>query len=569
MSHSSHRHITLAAFLTAAVVPTLAQAQPTRPRSGKIEEAEIEIVKERENQLPEAARNFEKIQLAPAPKTDRQVRYTFPDFRLPSQNLNPSVRVLTIKQEELTPLQGNYARLGVGNYASLLGQAHLHTTRNADYAYGLDLNHISSARGPVDGKNSSVAQSNLQLQGERYNGPLTLGARLNLGRDRANFYGYNPNLEPTPEPDSIKQVFYRVDGQVYLRNRDRDAAFQYDIAGGYRNWQDRFDAKESNVYGQLRTAYYVTEKGRVRFDGDLSFISQKDSAFSLSRPFAQATAAYEQKVGTRLDVSVGGTVGYTGDTINNARQVNFFPAVRLGYTVVEDKFVLFGGLGGGLQRVTLYDLTQENAWLGKRQQVADTRRGPTVFFGFNAAPVRNLQASVKVTLSNDDNLYFYNLSRRDTTRYELVYDPKSTQLLNVHGELVYNAAEKLRVGTRLDYNGYNVKTLAEPFHRPNFQGVFFASYNMYDKLLLGGELYTLSSSYGSVRYPVGSTTPQFREQLRATNAVVDLNLRADYRFSENLSFFVLGNNLLGRKYERFLNYPVKGINVLAGLGYQF
>ncbi|RTQ45720.1 hypothetical protein EJV47_24860 [Hymenobacter gummosus] len=571
MSVSSSQRLTLAAaLLGAAALPTLAQAQPTKPTRprGTIEEAEVEVVKERENQLPEAARNYDKVVLPAPPKADRVVKYTFPDFRLPSQNLNPSVRVLTIKQEELLPLQGNYARVGVGNYASLFGEAHAHTTRNEDHALGLDLRHLSSARGPVDGKNSSVSQSRLGLNGELYRGAMTLGAGVKLGRDRANFYGYSPNTEPKPSADSIKQTFFRVDAQAFVRNRDRDAKFQYDLAAGYRYWKDRFEAKESDVYAQLRTAYYVTEKGRVRLDGDLSFISFEDS-LKVSRPFVQATAQYEQRIGERLDVAIGATLGYTGDTINDAKQVTVFPAVRLGYAVVEDKFVLFAGLGGGLQRVTMYELTQENAWLRKNQQVADTRRGPSVFFGFNAAPARALQASVKVTLANDNNLYFYNLSRRDSTKYDLVYNREgSTQLINVHGELIYNAAEKLRVGTRLDYNGYKVD-LPKAYHRPNFQGAFFASYNMYDKLMLGGELYGLSSSYGSVLRRSTTLPVEYSEVLRKTDSVIDLNLRADYRFSENLSFFVLGNNLLGRKYERFLNYPTKGINVLAGAGYQF
>ncbi|WP_162910540.1 TonB-dependent receptor [Hymenobacter oligotrophus] len=567
MSVSSSQRLTLAALLAAAAVP--AAAQTGKPRTGgKIEDAEIEIVKERENQLPEAARNYDKVVLPPAATPDRTVRYTFPDFRLPSQNLNPSVRVLTIKQEELQPLQGNYARVGVGNYASLLGQAHFHTTRSQDHAFGLDLRHLSSARGPVDGKNSATSQSRLNLNGEMYRGATTLGAKLNLGRDRANFYGYNPDIERKPEKDSIKQVFYRADAQLFLRNRDRDAKFQYDLAGGFRYWKDNFKAKESDLYAQLRTAYYVTEKGRVRIDGDLSFISQKDS-LTVSRPFVQLTPAFEQNIAGRLDVSVGATLGYTGDTINNASQVSVMPAVRLGYAVVEDKFVLFGGLGGGLQRVTLYDLTQENAWLGPNQRVADTRRGPTLFFGFNAAPARSLQTSVKVTLANDRNLYFYNNSRRDSTKFDLVYDPKATQLVNIHGELIYNAAERVRVGTKLDYNGYKVKTLEKAYHRPAFQGVFFGSYNAADKLMLGGELYVLSSSYGSVLRRTATIPAEFNNVVRPTDSVIDLNLRADYRFSENLSFFVLGNNLLGRKYERFLNYPTKGVNILAGLGYQF
>jgi hypothetical protein len=306
----------------------------------------------------------------------------------------------------------------------------------------------------------------------------------------------------------------------------------------------------------------------VRINGDLSFISFQDS-LSYSRPLVQVTPAYELTL-DRLAISVGATLGYSGDTIRDVSQFKVYPAVRVGYTVLEDKFVVYGGLGGALQRVTMYDLTTENPWLAPNQRVADTHRGPTVFFGLSATPARALEVNVKVTLSNDRNLYFYNNSRRDSTKFDLVYDKKATQLVNIHGEIIYNAAEKTRVGFKADYNGYNVKTLAESFHRPAFQSVLFATHNVYDKLLLGAELYTYSASYGSsYRRPGGSLGLPRREYVRATDSVVDLNLRGDYRIMENLSIFVLGNNLLGRKYERFLNYPVKGINVLAGVTYDF
>ncbi|MCK6040337.1 hypothetical protein KMY75_29770, partial [Klebsiella quasipneumoniae] len=137
-------------------------------------------------------------------------------------------------------------------------------------------------------------------------------------------------------------------------------------------------------------------------------------------------------------------------------------------------------------------------------------------------------------LSNDRNLYFYQNSRRDSTKFDLVYDKKATQLVNVHGEIVYNAAEKTRVGLKADYNGYNVKTLAEAYHRPAFQSMLFASHNVYDKLLLGAELYTYSSSYG-VGYRSVSSDPTFTygsPVVRPTDSVVDLNLRADYRIME-------------------------------------
>ncbi|UOG77149.1 hypothetical protein MTX78_11225 [Hymenobacter tibetensis] len=567
MTFHPSKLLALAGLLAAA--PAAVQAQTTRPNTrGKIEEAEIEIVKERVNQLPEAARNFEKIKIDPPAKTASKVGYTYPDFRLPADLLNPSVRVLTIRQEEPAPQTGNYLKAGVGNYGTFLGRAHLHNTRSNSASYGLDLNHLASARGPIDKKNSGQSRTSLDLHGETYSGATALGAKVELGRERYNFYGYNRDVAMLPEADNLKQTFTRAGVKVYARNQAPETTFQYDLGVGFRHWNDRFEAKENNLYATLRSAYVLGEKGRVSINGDLSFISFEDS-LKYNRPYFQITPAYEATL-NRLAVTVGATIGYTGDTIRQAQQFNVYPAVRVGYTVTEDKFVVYGGLGGGVERVTMYDLTTENPWLAPNQRVADTRRGPTVYFGFNAAPARALEVNARLTLSNDRNLYFYNNSRRDSTKFDLVYDKKATQLVNIHGEIIYNAAEKTRIGLKADYNGYNVKTLAEAFHRPAFQSVLFATHNVYDKLLLGAELYTYSSSFGSsFRRPVGGPFQPQREVVRPTDSVVDLNLRGDYRIKENLSIFAMGNNLLGRKYERFLNYPVKGINVLAGVTYDF
>ncbi|MBT2559570.1 TonB-dependent receptor [Hymenobacter sp. ISL-91] len=561
----THKLLAAAALLTVAAPAFEARAQRT---PGKIEDAEIEIVKERVNELPTATRNFEKVKMEAPAKTPTAPNYTYPDFRLPADKLNPTVRVLTIRQEQLPELSGNYLKAAIGNYGTAYGRAYLHNNRSENASYGLDFKHLSSSRGPVDRENSRQSQTSLGLNGETYSGPLVLGAKVNLGRERYNFYGYNRNVIELPEADSLKQVFKRAGVLVYARNRARDAAFQYDLGLGYNYWSDAFKASESNVYATLRSTYKLTETSRVRVDGDASFISHKDSLTD-TRPFFQVTPAFETTL-NRLSLRLGATLGYTGDTITDARQFNVYPALRAAYTVSEDKFVVYAGLGGGIQRVTLYDLSTENPWLAPNVRVADTRRGPTLYFGFDAAPARALEVKARVTLSNDRNLYFYNNSARDTTKFELVYDQKSTQLFNLHAELMYTAAEKLRLGLKADYNGYNVKTLAQPFHRPKFQSALFGSYNFYDKLRVGAELYTLSASYGTGlrsggTFPGGSLT----REARLTDTVIDLNLRGDYQLTEQFSVFLLGNNLLGRSNMQYLNYPVKGLNVLAGASYQF
>jgi outer membrane receptor protein involved in Fe transport len=50
---------------------------------------------------------------------------------------------------------------------------------------------------------------------------------------------------------------------------------------------------------------------------------------------------------------------------------------------------------------------------------------------------------------------------------------------------------------------------------------------------------------------------------------VDLNIGVDYRYSKNLSAFIQLNNLANNRYDRFVNYPVYGINILGGFTFTF
>jgi hypothetical protein len=575
----------LAVALVAGAAPA-ALAQPTKPKtSGKIEEAEIEIVKERVNQLPEAARNFSKIALPAPPQVERKVAYTFPDFRLPANRLNPSVKVLTIRAEEPTPLTGNLVKVGIGNYGTFYGRGYFHSTRNTDHAYGLDIKHVNSLNGPVDGKNSGVAESSAHLMGELYRGTAAFGANLDLGRERYNFYGYEKaaNGEPfaTPDNGDIKQVFNRFALKAYAHNRDPEQQLQYDASLGYRYWSDIFSANENDVRLNAKVGYALGESSRITVNADASFISEKDLPVATraqpappaqqtrSRTFVQATPAYEF-LRNNIAFSVGATVGYSSDTATSVSKGVIYPAVRLGYTIEPEKFMVYAGLGGALQRVTRYDLSTENPWLNRGLNVADTHRGPTIYAGFTSTPARGLEFNVKATYARDRNLYFYANNAIDPSRFDLVYDQNATGVLNIHGELLYNAAEKFRLGTRMDYNKYALKNLPQPFHRPEFQGSVFGTYNVFEKLMVGVEGYFYSASYG-ISYRPTASPGAFRtaDFYRATDPIIDLNLRADYRITPKISIFVMGNNLANRQYQRFYGYPVKGINVIGGASYTF
>ena len=566
----------------AVVVGAQAQTQPGKGKArGTIQDAEIEIVKDRVNTLPEATRNFEKIRLAPPPKPTRQVTYTYPDFRLPVTRLNPSVQVLTVAQEELEPLTGNYLKLGVGNYGSVYGRAHLHSTRNDQYSYGLDVRHNSSSTGPVDGKNSGASQTSAALTGEYYLGRAAVGAALDFARDTYHFYGYDRSrLTDAPDPDNIKQTFTRFGARAYARNRATDAALQYEVGLGYKYFGDHYGVSENNLLVNGKAGYALSETSRITLDAQGSFISDKQPALvgqpgdlSRTRNFFQATPAYELTGKTGLSLTLGATLGYSSDALGSGSKGMINPAVRVGYAIVPEKFQLYAGLGGAIQRVTRYDLSQENPWLAPGQTLADTHAGPTVYAGFTSTPVSGLELAARATLGRSRDLYFYRNSLADTSKFDLVYDSTTINVVNVHAEALYSASEKVRIGFKADYNHYGVKSLNQAYGRPAFLGTLYSTYNVFDKLLLGANFYYYSPNYGiGYEYPATpgpGPTPVPTVRDRQTNSLIDLSLRADYRLTPKFSIYAQGNNLTGRHSQRYLNYQSQGVNVIGGVTYSF
>jgi hypothetical protein len=53
------------------------------------------------------------------------------------------------------------------------------------------------------------------------------------------------------------------------------------------------------------------------------------------------------------------------------------------------------------------------------------------------------------------------------------------------------------------------------------------------------------------------------------DAAFDLNARTEYVLSDSFSVWIQANNITSSEYPLFLNYPVRGLQVLGGLTWSF
>ena len=157
-------------------------------------------------------------------------------------------------------------------------------------------------------------------------------------------------------------------------------------------------------------------------------------------------------------------------------------------------------------------------------------------------------------------MYFFANSALDSTRFEILYDRGSTSILNFFGEIQYSIGETFRNSLRGDFYGYDTDDLTEAWHKPTFELGYLATYNLYDKILFNLDLYLMGGIKG-LNLQSGNQ--------KELDSIIDLNLKADYLFSDRFSVFISAENLLSQEFERYLNYPSRGLRILGGAAISF
>jgi len=235
-----------------------------------------------------------------------------------------------------------------------------------------------------------------------------------------------------------------------------------------------------------------------------------------------------------------------------------FPIVDLDLSLLPGVHIK-AGYTGDIVRNTLRSFLAENQWLGPQLLVANTLKNSDIYAGVKGEN-EGFNYELKVALTNYRNFYFFNNSLGDTTRFSAIYDSGKTNVLTISGEAGYQLDELFNTSVKASFSDYGVSNVEEPWHRPKFQFSWFNALTISKKLFITTELYTYSGIKG-VNFQTG--------EIRKLPGIADVNLKIDYLLTRNFSAFVNINNLLGKEYERYMNYRQQGLNFVGGLSFSF
>lgn len=511
--------------------------------------------------LEKADRPFEKVTKVPRVETEvTKQTYTPEVIEAPLPDLKSKIRIYPVGDEPIKPLDNNYVKVGFGNYSTPLLDAYLNSGRNDRYAYGLRYKHQSSGKGPVEGEKSAFSQNFLGLNGQWFTDGVDFNAGVNYERLGYRFYGYEQieGIQPAfAEGNKLKQALNMFGLDIGLNNYKTDKTFQYGMNVGFTALSDAYEASETEVSLHLTPRYRVNDVKFITMETDMYWSTRKDSS-KIKRNYYSFKPHLNHRA-EKWRYIIGVNVVYENDFLTSNNKFHLYPKLFLQYELSENAQP-YAGIQGDMQRNTLGSLLNDNLYLGSDQLLYNTNNTMQLFIGTEGTYKKKLYYNIRLQHDNYARFYTFIEDSTDQSRFRTIYDGGNVKQLTFSTDVCYTVQENFKIGLKASFFSYTMDTLAEAWHRPKFSSDLYFRYNLKGKIFISSDIYYIS----------GIVAKDFSEDSNVTlDGAFDVNLKLDYLLSDKFSVFVEGRNLVNKQYQLYNNYPVRGINFLAGLTYSF
>jgi hypothetical protein len=492
-------------------------------------------------------------------------------------------KAATVEKAKPIKLYDNYATLGFGNYTSILGELFSNFEISRTDNAGLFFRHNSS-QGDIDGVRVENKYYDTSLDGNYTSRQRDMTYRAEAGVEHQlfNWYGISPNYDTVPD-ELINQLDLK---QTYLSGHlggsiALDDSFFERAAVQIRYLSDSFSSSEINITTKPEFSFPLTDF-TLTVDGEVDFLSggfertyfsAQSSNYSFLNAGVSPSIVY---VNEDLTISLGVAGFISLDTENSASEFNLYPRINLSYRLVDELLIAYAGADGGLRQNSFYSFKEENPFVSPTLQIMPTSELYDGFAGLKGKLSNSLGYNVRASYGkeNDRALFVINPTLQGNTptqgyeygnSFGVRYDDINT--LSLFGELKVEVSEVFSLGITGEYFSYKTTNELEAWNLPDLEASVFSNFNITEQLYGGASIF-----YVGERKAQPLVFGPFVEPDPAgvtLDAYLDANVHLGYRINDRLSVFAKGSNLLSDNYEKWINYPVQGIQALLGATYKF
>lgn len=478
--------------------------------------------------------------------------YSLPEIRHNDVPTVYTIKPLSLGTSLLPKLKNNYTRMGFGNYTTPLFEVYLNSTRNRQAQWGTYYKHLSSS-----GDNfQNFSTNTLSLYGKRFIDNGVIESDITYNRQVTYLYGYSKE-SLKPEDKDLRNQFGLLELHGGYSNIVKDTS-KLGYTAGIRYYaystNNTADEDDFKVYAGFRKSI----KGNpLNVYTQMQLNTTTTPGISYNRLFIDINPEYRLHISPSIYVNVGFNSTLFNDS--SGTKLHFFPKAEGGIHLIRQALTFYTGITGNLQRHTLRSITTENPFT-RSLSLQNTENTFEMYAGFKGIISSQTSFMLQASYSTVRNLLFYGA---DTLLYAAysVYDNSTAGVTQVKAELNHDFWKSFRMGFSMHYMGYDLK-LAAPYSRPTFSTTAHLTYTMADKFILKAEAFTMNQRMAQLRGTVNTSDVKM-------NGWVDLNAALEYRYSRTIGLFLNVNNITNNRYQRWLNLPVYGINVLGGLSVTF
>ncbi|WP_430427303.1 TonB-dependent receptor [Maribacter litoralis] len=515
---------------------------------------------------------------------------TYSIFSVPVASTFTPSKGTASKVEKLPPpvLYNSYASLGAGLYGNVLGEFYTSRTINRDENFDIGFNHLSS-RGGINGVelNDTFYDTRLDASYAKRDRDLDWGAAIGLQHQLYNWYGIEPGIFSATELDGIDERQNYFMGEVSGHINVEDAYFKRaDLK--YRRFFDAVSSGENRAIFNTGFEFPMNEEilnAKVKvdyvggtFENADANSTTNDSGISYGNLQVGVNPSLTM-LRDDLSLNLGVNLVYGMDLENSESNFYIYPAVTASYRLLDESVIAYGGVTGELKQNSYYDFVEGNTFVSPTLTIAPTDSQYNAYVGFKGQLLPNLSYNVKGSYSAENNKPLYTLNPVNSFRsdekgyyygnsFGLFYDDIKT--LGIFGELNVDVNRNFTAGVNVEVYDYNTETGNPAWNLPNLQASLFMDYQIGEKWYAGANLFYVGERDDFSSTVIEDAQPsEFPATLITLDGYFDANAHVGYRYTDQWSFFIKGANLSNNNYQRWSNFQVQGIQILAGATYKF
>lgn len=318
------------------------------------------------------------------------------------------------------------------------------------------------------------------------------------------------------------------------------------------------DEQQISIAFKMNNLIYNNK--RDFYDEEISSIFKNRTVVDLNPYYELSNDDWRLHLGANVDFSFG-----------SGKSLRVSPDVTIQY-VFSDSYVVYANATGGRQLNDLRGLETYNPYSDPSNEVKDTYEQLNTALGFKASPVNGLWFNLFAGYQSlKDDLYqikekqkeevggsFIDLRQTSTNNFyaglSASYAYKDLFSLSAKGIYRHWKASDAYTDNASAPTNYNPVLWMKPETEINFQA----------------EVHPISALWLNVGYQyIWRAERYYGHSKTFFPAVSDLSIRATYYLFKGVSVYVKADNLLNKKFQRYLLYPTEGINFLGGLSFQF